>query len=90
MESAHRGEELTRWFPLEAGVNPDGTLWMAWHNEFRWESRIEISEPPRRFRMVALESLSGEKPADAETARQATLAEPTATDFFLEAQGLES
>ncbi|MGH9858845.1 MAG: SRPBCC family protein, partial [Candidatus Acidiferrales bacterium] len=23
-------EELTRWFPLKAGENPDGTVWMAW------------------------------------------------------------
>ena len=22
--------ELVRWFPLEAGVNADGSIWMSW------------------------------------------------------------
>jgi uncharacterized protein YndB with AHSA1/START domain len=26
--------EVTRWFPLEAGTNPDGTVWIAWARSF--------------------------------------------------------
>jgi uncharacterized protein YndB with AHSA1/START domain len=80
-------DELIRWFPLEAGKTPDGNLWMSWRNEFKWESRIEISEPPRHFRIAAIESLSGEQRAGENSERHTTLAEPTATDFYLESHG---
>lgn len=43
-------EELTRWFPLDAGVNPDGSIWMSWGGDFRFEGRPEIVDPPRRLR----------------------------------------
>ena len=43
-------QELTRWFPLEAGVNPDGTVWMSWGGAFRFEGKPEIVEPPHRLR----------------------------------------
>ena len=46
-------EELTRWFPLEAGVNPDGTVWMSWGSDFRFEGKPEIVEPPHRLRTTA-------------------------------------
>ncbi len=78
-------DELTRWFPLEAGKNPDGSLWMSWRNEFRWDSRIEISEPPHHFRYASIESLSGEQTQSADS-NMAT-APPTATDFYLETAG---
>ncbi|MGH7494229.1 MAG: SRPBCC domain-containing protein [bacterium] len=80
-------DELTRWFPLEAGKNPDGTLWMSWRNEFKWDSRIEIADPPRHFRYVTIESLSGEQPASESEDSNTKRMEPTATDFYLEARG---
>jgi len=46
-------EELTRWFPLEAGVNPDGSIWMAWGKDFRFTGKAEIVDPPRRIRSTA-------------------------------------
>jgi uncharacterized protein YndB with AHSA1/START domain len=80
-------EELARWFPLEAGANPNGTLWMCWRNEFKWESRIEIFAPPEHLRMIPVESLSGEQQDQETEKRDVTLSEPTVTDFHLEARG---
>lgn len=45
-------EELTRWFPLEAGTNPDGTVWMGWHDQFRFSGRVEEIRPMRYMRSV--------------------------------------
>jgi uncharacterized protein YndB with AHSA1/START domain len=80
-------EELTRWFPLEAGKNSEDVLWMTWREEFRWESRIEIFEPPRHFRYATVESLAGEQKPDKDSESNMRQAEPTATDFYLEARG---
>lgn len=80
-------EELTRWFPLEAGKNPDGTLRMSWRDEFCWDSRIEIAEPNRRFRIASVERLADQQAAPEAAERSVTVAQPTATDFFLEARG---
>lgn len=80
-------EELTRWFPLEAGTNPDGTLRMSWRDEFCWDSRIEIAEPNCHFRIVSVESLADQQPAPEAAERSVAVAQPTATDFFLEARG---
>jgi uncharacterized protein YndB with AHSA1/START domain len=80
-------EELTRWFPLEAGKTPEGNLWMSWRNEFRWESRIEIAEPNRHFRIATVESLVGEQQKGEASGSGATVLEPTATDFHLESRG---
>ncbi len=80
-------DELTRWFPLEAGKNPDGKLWMSWRNEFKWDSRIEISDPPRHFRYATVESLSGEHKASTPSESNTMKMEPTATDFYLEVRG---
>lgn len=80
-------EELTRWFPLEAGTNPDGTLRMSWRDEFCWDSRIEIAEPNRHFRITSVESLADQQPAPEAAERSVAVARPTVTDFFLEARG---
>ena len=48
-------EELTRWFPLDAGVEPGrgGTIWMKWEADGeRDNNRIEIWEPGRHLRTV--------------------------------------
>lgn len=46
-------EELERWFPLEARVEPGvgGTVWMSWKNEFAGASEILAWEPERRLRI---------------------------------------
>lgn len=64
-------DELTRWFPLDAGVNPDGSVWMSFDNEMRFEGRVEISEPNRRLRSIPT-TPEGQDPT------------PIATDIFLE------
>lgn len=46
-------EEITRWFPLEAGVNPDGSLWMSWGGDFRFEGKADVVEPPHHIRTSA-------------------------------------
>jgi uncharacterized protein YndB with AHSA1/START domain len=48
------GEELKRWFPLDARVKPGvgGSLWLSWGEGSDWESPIEIWEPSRHLRTV--------------------------------------
>lgn len=74
-------EELTNWFPLEAGVQPGagGSLRWTWDEEITWESRIEVWEPNRHLRAVY------EDPRPSETNPEG----PTrlAMDFTLEARG---
>jgi len=44
-------EELSRWFPLEAKVDPtvDGRIWLSWGPGCEGEAPIHICEPPHRF-----------------------------------------
>jgi len=80
--------ELTQWFPLEAGENPDGTMWMSWRNEFKFASRIEILEPPRHVRTAPVQSNWSQDKIKKENSASDT--EPSwgmATDFYLEARG---
>ena len=65
--------ELTRWFPLEAGVNPDGTEWMAWRDQFRFSGRTDAAEPQRYLRSVPILPPEFTPPV------------PMVTEFFLEA-----
>lgn len=51
-QAMNSADEMTRWFPLRAGVNPDGTVWMAWRDDFKFVGRVEASEPPRYLRSV--------------------------------------
>ena len=80
--------ELTQWFPLEAGENPDGTIWMAWRNEFKFASRVEIWEPPRHVRTVPVQShWSRDKAEKENSANGADSSWGLATDFYLESRG---
>lgn len=67
-------EELTRWFPLEAGDNGDGTAWMAWRDQFRFSGRVEASEPQRYLRTVPVFPPGMDPPVK------------MATEFFIEAE----
>ncbi|MCG3120596.1 MAG: hypothetical protein ALAOOOJD_03361 [bacterium] len=81
-------KELTQWFPLEAGENPDGTRWMAWRNEFKFASRIEIWEPPHHVRTAPVQAnWSQEKNEKENSANSDDPAWGMATDFYLEARG---
>ena len=48
------GEELKRWFPLDARVKPGagGSVWLSWGEGAEWESPIEIWEPGKRLQPV--------------------------------------
>jgi uncharacterized protein YndB with AHSA1/START domain len=48
------GEELKRWFPLDARVTPGagGAVWLSWGEGMDWEAPIEIWEPNRHLRTV--------------------------------------
>jgi uncharacterized protein YndB with AHSA1/START domain len=46
--------ELVNWFPTAAGTNPDGTVWMAFGEDFRFSSRVEALEPGRYMKTVAV------------------------------------
>jgi uncharacterized protein YndB with AHSA1/START domain len=69
-------EELTNWFPLQAGVKPDGTMWMSWDDLFYFESRADIEEPYTRIRALALPPEGAEVPPV-----------EVVTDTFLETRG---
>jgi uncharacterized protein YndB with AHSA1/START domain len=73
------GEELTKWFPLDARVTPGkgGKIWMSWGPGFEGESRIEIWEPGRHLRKVQ---------APGATEKEATRT-PFVVDFYLEGEG---
>lgn len=75
-----RAEDLVRWFPLQAGENPDGSLGMSWGEGFRFEGRASESEPPHRIRFVYQKPPPGRDPA---TLTPEDLAE-IATEYFLE------
>ncbi len=46
-------EELSRWFPLAARVNPGkgGSIWLSWGPSMEGESTIEVWEPNRALRV---------------------------------------
>ncbi|HVR38720.1 MAG TPA: SRPBCC domain-containing protein [Thermoanaerobaculia bacterium] len=48
------GEELSRWFPLDARVKPGvgGSLWLSWGEGADWEAPIEVWEPNKHLRTV--------------------------------------
>ncbi|HEX8615947.1 MAG TPA: SRPBCC domain-containing protein [Thermoanaerobaculia bacterium] len=48
------GEELKRWFPLDARVRPGagGAVWLSWGEGMDWEAPIEIWEPNKHLRTV--------------------------------------
>lgn len=81
-------KELTQWFPLEAGENPDGTMWMSWRNEYKFASRIEIWEPPRHVRTAPVQShWSQDKTQEDDSASSGDSSWGLATDFYLESRG---
>lgn len=51
------GEELRRWFPLDARVTPGqgGKVWLSWGEGMAAESTIEIWDPPRRMKTVSVQ-----------------------------------
>ncbi len=55
-------EELRRWFPVDAKVEPGpgGSVWMSWGPGSEGSARIEIWEPDRRLALV--ESYGGNPP----------------------------
>lgn len=55
--------ELVRWFPLEAGEEPDGTLWMSFGEGTRFAGKADVSEPPHRVRFVYRQPPPGRDPS---------------------------
>jgi uncharacterized protein YndB with AHSA1/START domain len=47
-------EELVRWFPMEAEVDPGegGRVWVSWGDGIGWTSRIAVWEPNKRLRSI--------------------------------------
>lgn len=72
-------EELMRWFPFQAKVEPGagGTIWMSWDGSFEDSQPIQAWEPERRLVTGwPLPTPPGEKPAP-----------PTVVEYRLEARG---
>lgn len=82
--------ELTNWFPLEAGENPDGTLWIGWRDEFKFSSRVAAREENKFLRTVPLQSIaekpSGDQPAitNEDFTDAALSQDESATEFHLQ------
>ena len=72
-------EELTRWFPLEARVEPGagGSIWLGWGDLATWDSQIEVWEPGRHLRTTY--------PLPGAEGRGEAI--ELAVDFYLEARG---
>lgn len=69
------GDELARWFPLEARVTPGvgGSVWMSWGEPWVGEAKIEVWEPNHHLRNV-------EPPPQPDSI-------PIVIDYFLESRG---
>jgi uncharacterized protein YndB with AHSA1/START domain len=72
--------ELVRWFPLEAGENPDGSIWMSWGDGARFSGRAADTDPPHRVRFVYRQPPPGRDPS---SLRPEDFAE-IATEYVLE------
>jgi uncharacterized protein YndB with AHSA1/START domain len=68
------GEQLKRWFPLDARVTPGegGALWLSWGEGMDWEAPIALWEPNRHLRTA--------DPAPSKTA----------IDYYIESKGGET
>jgi uncharacterized protein YndB with AHSA1/START domain len=79
-------EELTKWFPTNAAVDPrpGGAFTISWDGDWEWSTTITDWEPLERLRMVDRQS----RPFDAE-GRPIADAAPVelVLDFTLEARG---
>ena len=75
-------EELVRWFPLEAGRNPDGSLWMSWGGGQKFSGEVPLSEPPHRLRAVHRQPPPGRDPASVPPEEFAEIA----TEYSLESE----
>jgi len=54
--------ELVRWFPLEAGKNEDGSVWMSFGDGNRFSGAVAGSEPPRHVRFLYRQPPPGRDP----------------------------
>jgi len=53
-EALTDADELVRWFPLEARVEPGegGTVYLGWDDPWRFDTHVEVWQPGRRLRLV--------------------------------------
>ncbi len=72
-------EELIRWFPLAARVEPGvgGSIWLGWGDLATWDSRIEVWEPNQHLRTTFGPQLKEGADASVELA----------VDYYLESRG---
>ena len=81
------GEELQRWFPLQARSTPGlgGHIWLSWGAPWEGESRIEIWEPNRHLR--TRDFVGSEAALAEESAKSGQPAPAVYVDYYLEARG---
>ncbi len=77
-------DELTRWFPLEARVDPGvgGAIWKSWAGHCEGGMPIEIWEPNKHLRLTWLTEVEG-GPQEESASPSTSLA----VDFHLEGEG---
>jgi uncharacterized protein YndB with AHSA1/START domain len=81
------GEELQRWFPLQARSTPGvgGAIWLSWGPPWEGESRIEIWEPNRHLR--TRDFVGSEASLAEESVKAGQPAAAVYIDYYLEARG---
>lgn len=81
------GEELERWFPLQARSTPGvgGHIWLSWGAPWEGESRIEIWEPNKHLR--TRDFVGSEAALAEESAKSGQPAAAVYIDYYLEARG---
>jgi uncharacterized protein YndB with AHSA1/START domain len=80
-------EDLTRWFPLQAGVTPGagGAIRYSWGGAWEWRSQIRIWEPARRLGLVTEQQVPHDVAGQPLTAPPAPV--EIAIEYQLEARG---
>ncbi len=83
-------EELTRWFPLNAKVTPGegGHIWMAWKNDWQFQSPIAAWVPNEHLRLIQMEPTPAAKPG--EPGPPFEIPHQIALDYCLDGRGGET
>ena len=84
------GEELTRWFPLEAKVTPGegGAIWMSWKNEFQFNTPIAAWKPNEHLRLIYMKPTPAAKPGEPGMPFEVPF--QVALDYYLEGKSGET
>lgn len=80
--------EITRWFSTEAEVEPGegGSIYMAWNEDFKGKSTIEIWDPPNHLRQLDRREAWQASSEDAPGGTNVPTALPLTVDYYLSSE----